>query len=248
MTALLFPLGALVTGLLSLVLSRLSFGPWRPQSLKDLSPVTLTPLSVLLGFLVGFLALHVRGEWERAQTYVSQEAIAVREATLLSRSLDRTLGAAITADVKAHVARAPAEWRRMSERPKDLGGPPTDLARALDRLIDYPAAGPSAEHVVERGIDALDRAMEARRHRIVLSEHGGVGAPHWIALLVLTGLLQLSIAGVHAHNRGAQIIALSIFTLAAATCFAVLTAYDRPYRSWPPGVGYQPLLQVASDL
>jgi len=248
MTSFLFPLVAVASGVLAFVVVRLRLGVWRAESFEGVSPVTLTPLSVLAGFLVGFLALHVWGEWDKAKSYVGEEATALREAVVLARVIDPALGQAMKADVRAHVARMPDEWRDMAEHRLTLGAPPPELTRAIGRLTAQPVAGPAQQIAVERCLDAIDRALEARRYRILLSEHGGVGAANWAALLVLTACLQLSIAGVHTANRGAQVVALSIFTVAVATCFAVLAAYDHPYRDWPTGVGYGPIAEAAARL
>lgn len=248
MTSFIFPLVAIASGLLALAVARARLGVWRPEALKDVSPVTLTPLSVLLGFLVGFLALHVWSEWDRARSYVGQEATALREAVVLSRSVDPVLGVAVAGDVQVHVAGVREEWRRMADHSLRLGAPPPELTRVVERLVRHPAATPSGEAAAERALDAVDRALEARRGRILLSEHGGVGAANWAALLILTACLQLSIAGVHTANRGAQVVALSIFTVAVATCFAVLSAYDHPYRIWPTGVGYGPIVEATASL
>jgi hypothetical protein len=55
----------------ALILSR------RPvaQSLKAIAPTTLTPLGVILGLLIGFLAAHVWANLDRANQYVGQKAL-----------------------------------------------------------------------------------------------------------------------------------------------------------------------------
>jgi hypothetical protein len=60
------------------------------QSLKAIAPTTLTPLGVILGLLIGFLAARVWTNLDRANQYVGQEAGALRETILLTESCRRT--------------------------------------------------------------------------------------------------------------------------------------------------------------
>ena len=66
---------AVVIFCVTLMLSRRAV----PQSLKEIAPTTLTPLGVILGLLIGFLAARVWANLDRANQYVGQEAGALRE-------------------------------------------------------------------------------------------------------------------------------------------------------------------------
>ena len=57
------------------------------QDLKAVVPVTLTPLGVILGLLIVFLASRVWMNFDRAGEYVGQEAGALRETILLAEFL-----------------------------------------------------------------------------------------------------------------------------------------------------------------
>ena len=54
---------------------------------KAASPVTLTPLAVIFGLLVGFLAADVWPNFERARNTVGQEALGLRQALLFADAL-----------------------------------------------------------------------------------------------------------------------------------------------------------------
>ena len=54
---------------------------------KAASPVTLTPLAVIFGLLVGFLAADVWPNFERARATVGQEALGLRQALLFAEAL-----------------------------------------------------------------------------------------------------------------------------------------------------------------
>src|SRR5262245_18445386 len=57
------------------------------QDLKAITPTTLTPLGVVLVYLIVFLASRVWTNLDRAIEYVGQEAGALRETVLLADSL-----------------------------------------------------------------------------------------------------------------------------------------------------------------
>jgi hypothetical protein len=71
---------ALLGGVL---LSRRTLG----EELKTLSAVTLTPLAVILGLLIAFIAARVWDNVAQADEYVGQEATALSEVILLSNTL-----------------------------------------------------------------------------------------------------------------------------------------------------------------
>jgi uncharacterized membrane protein YqjE len=92
--------------------------------------------------------------------------------------------------------------------------------------------------------DAL--SGRARRQRILLSQ-ATVGGTMVFILVLLAGLVLLTIAIVHAENRGAQIITAAIFATAAAACMFTILVYDRPFGgggiSLSPGI----LIEVRPD-
>src|SRR5262249_51095178 len=62
------------------------------KELKAIVPVTLTPLGVLLGLLLAFLASRVWTNFDRAREYVGQEVGALRETVLLADALPQEVG------------------------------------------------------------------------------------------------------------------------------------------------------------
>jgi hypothetical protein len=66
------------------------------EQLNATTPVMLTPLAVIAGLLIAFLASRVWSNLDRATTYVAQEASAIRQSVLLSDALpDDTRTAAV---------------------------------------------------------------------------------------------------------------------------------------------------------
>jgi hypothetical protein len=77
--------------LATMVISR-----WRiAGDLKGMTPVMLTPLSVIVGLLIAFLASRVWTNIDRATAFIAQEASAIRETILLSDALPETTRAAV---------------------------------------------------------------------------------------------------------------------------------------------------------
>jgi hypothetical protein len=62
-------------------------------ALKTTTPVMLTPLGVLVGLLIAFLASRVWTNLDKANAYVAQEASAIRESVLLADNLPQHVGA-----------------------------------------------------------------------------------------------------------------------------------------------------------
>jgi hypothetical protein len=74
------------------------------EQLKTVSPVTLTPLAVILGLLIGFIAARVWENVTRANEHVGQEASALSEVVLLSDALPPESRIRLRAAVKQHIA------------------------------------------------------------------------------------------------------------------------------------------------
>src|SRR5262245_22918899 len=72
----------------------------RVRAFKTISPVMLTPLAVVFGLLVGFLAAQVWNDAERANGAVTREATALRTIVLLASRLPGELPGRIRALVR----------------------------------------------------------------------------------------------------------------------------------------------------
>lgn len=240
-------IGLLLAGAVAAVVAtRLSFRGWGPPTFAQVSAVTLTPLSVVFGFTVAFLAAQVWGSWDRAVGLVGQEASALQESLVLADALDPALGRGVRADIAAYAASVPSEWRAMAARDETLRRPPAGLLQAIHRVATYPAPGAMA--ATDRILASLDTALDARRHRVLLSETGALGLGRWLAAAVLAMCLQLTIAMVHAHDRRAQVLTVAVFTAAAATALAVVAAFDQPFRATPAGVQPHALLELGAPV
>jgi hypothetical protein len=211
---------------------------------KAVSPVTLTPLAVILGLLIAFLASHVWSSVEEAKIHVGQEAGALREALLLSEALSPESRELVRSAIRDHLrAVLEEEWPAMASGEETLRHLPVALTDAMVALLSLEPAHSGQQLARQRTLAALEQALDARRHRILLSE-SGLEAVQWLVVLVLSVLILATIAMVHAENRRAAAITMFIFSTAIASCLVLLLAYDRPFGGGGIDVPPTPLQEV----
>ena len=73
------------------------------QELRAVAPVTLTPLGVILGLLLAFLASRVWTNLDRAGEYVGREAGALRETVLLADLLPQEVTTTVRQAIRRHL-------------------------------------------------------------------------------------------------------------------------------------------------
>ena len=99
-------------------------------------PRALTPLVMIFGLFVGFLAADVWPTFERARAAVDQEAMALREAVLLAEALPPEARANLRAAVRAHITYAvKEEWPAMAIGGETLRRLPRELMRGTMDLL-----------------------------------------------------------------------------------------------------------------
>src|SRR6476646_11784955 len=100
----------IVAACVYLVVVRLAVGD-RAREFKAFSPGMLSPLGVIFGLLVGFIAVQVWNDFDKARVAVATEASALRAAVLLAESLRAEEGTHFHALIKRHTERAlDREW------------------------------------------------------------------------------------------------------------------------------------------
>ena len=198
-------------------------------ALRAISPVTLTPLVMMFGLLVGFLAADVWPNFDRARAAVGQEAMALREAVLIADALPPEVRADLRAAVRAHIATAvKEEWPAMAIGGETLRRIPHELTRGTMLLVAFAPTQPGHRVAQERALSALERALDARRQRILLSQVS-VGAIKWLVVITLAALIQLTIAILHVDNRAAKLVTMALFGTAVAASMLLIMAYDQPF-------------------
>jgi hypothetical protein len=194
---------------------------------RVVDPGILSPLGVVFGLLVVFTAAQVWGDLERARNAVAEEASALRDVLLIANTLSESENAKLRALVRGHiVTSANEEWPAMAQG-RAVVALPTTLRRALQEAIALPTVDYSQKAAL---IGALQKALDARRQRIVISQ-STVSGVRWLGLC-LTGLCVLvAIALVHLDNRRNCGIALALFATGMAASILVVAANSRPFNS-----------------
>jgi hypothetical protein len=210
---------------LTLMLSRRAVA----QSLKEIAPTTLTPLGVILGLLIGFLAARVWANLDRANQYVGQEAGALRETILLTDALPPDVQTGVRQAVKKHLDFIESEeWPAMASGRANLQSIAVGLAEAMTALLSFRPVQSNQQLAQQRALVAIEQALEARRNRVLLSQ-AEIAPIQWTVILSLATLILITIALVHIDRPLAMGVTLFIFSTAIAICLILLFAYDRPF-------------------
>jgi hypothetical protein len=211
----------------AVALSRLAIS----TDLKATTPVMLTPLSVIAGLLIAFLAARVWNNLDHANSYVAQESSAIRDAIALSHALPPDTGAALRRSIGAYLHFVQSdEWPTMAASQARLGGTPPGLNEALQAMLAFNPATRSQELEQQQIIKAMERTLEARRYRILLSQ-AVISPVQWLVIFVLDILLLVTLAMVHIDRRKTVAVNMTILASAIAACLVLLMVHDRPFAA-----------------
>jgi hypothetical protein len=208
------------------------------RKLNATTPVMLTPLAVIAGLLIAFLASRVWSNVDRANTYVAHEASAIRQSVLLADTLPEDTRTAVRSALKQHLRFIEADdWPAMAQGRANLRRIPPGLSDAMKALLSFVPLEPGQQVAQERAVIAVEQALEARRHRIVLSQ-ATIAPIQWLVIFLLDVLILLTIAFVHLNQRAAAVANLITFSTAVACCLVLLMVHDRPFATG--GITIQP--------
>ena len=116
----------------------------------------------------------------------------------------------------------------MGEQRATLTTPPGELIEALQRVLALKPAD-DAQRTAQREIAAsLQRALDARRQRIVISQ-SSVNSVKWAGLLLQAMCTLIAIAMVHCDNRLTCAIALMLFATGIALSVLLIASHNRPF-------------------
>jgi hypothetical protein len=199
------------------------------RDLKAVVPTTLTPLGVILGLLIAFLAARVWTNLDQAGHYVGQEAGALRETVLLADALPPEVRTRVRQAVRRHIHLIEAEeWPAMASGQATLQSIAVGLAEAMTEILSIVPAQANQRLAQERALEAIEQALNARRNRILLSQ-AEISPIQWTLIIVLAMLILVTIALLHIDKRVAMAISMFIFSTAVAACLVLLMVYDRPF-------------------
>jgi len=235
----------LIAGCIYLVVTRLAVNE-RAKAFKAVSPGMLSPLGILFALLVGFIAVEVWSNFDKAKAAVAAEASALRAVVLLAGAFPEQQRARVYALINRHVEEAvTSEWPAMAQQRATLSTLPTALIEELHETLGLKATDDSQRAAQPELVKALHTAMDARRQRIVISE-SSVGAVKWVGILLQGLCVLVAIAMVHSDNRLACAISLTLFATGIALSVLLIAAYSRPFTG-QTSVGPDLLRQVITS-
>jgi hypothetical protein len=214
-------------------------------ALKATTPVMLTPLSVLTGLLIAFLASRVWTNLDHANAYVAQEASAIRQSVLLADTLPADTRVAFRAGVKEYLHFVEAEdWPAMAANRANLRRP--GLTDVMATLLSFVPTTPGQQLAQQHAVGAIEQALEARRNRILLSK-ASISPLQWAVIIVLFVMILLTTAMVHLDKRLTMALNLFIISTAIAASLVVLMVNDRPFTSGGITLEPQALREISPE-
>jgi hypothetical protein len=217
-------------------LSRCAIG----EELKLISPVTLTPLAVILGLLFAFLAARVWENVGHAQEAVGREVGALSETAVLAKQFPADVRNKLLANIKQHIDFIESDdWPAMGRFAASMRTEPVGLTGAMSTLLSFTPKQPQQQLAQKRALDAIARAYDARVNRIRIS-HAEIAPIQWAVILILAGLIIVTTGLIHIGRPRAKATTLVIFSTATAVCLTLLMAYDRPFA--PGGITLDPAI------
>jgi Protein of unknown function (DUF4239) len=222
---------------------------WRiAGDLKGMTPVMLTPLAVIVGLLIVFLASRVWTNIDRATLFIAQEASAIHQTILLSDSLPEATRAAVKAGIVRHIQFIETDdWPAMAQGNATLRRISPGLSDAMSAVLSLAPAGMGQQVAQQRAVIAIEQALEARRQRIVLSQTK-IAPIQWAVVLLLTALLLATIGIVHIDKPVTSAVGMAILSAALAACLVLLMALDRPFGVGGVTLEPTPLREVGDGL
>jgi hypothetical protein len=223
----------LVAGSIGFVVTKLAVNE-RAKGFKAVSPGILPPLGILFALLVGFIAVEVWGNFDKAKTAVETEASALRAVVLLAGAFPDEQRMSIYALVNRHIDESVnKEWPEMARQRATLADLPTALIEALHHTLALTPSGDSQRVAQSEMVKELHTALDARRQRISISQ-SSLGTVKWMGIL-LQGLCTLvAFAIVHSDNRLARGISLTLCATGIALSVLLIATYSRPFTSVGP--------------
>jgi hypothetical protein len=199
--------------------------------LKATTPVMLTPLAVVTGLLIAFLAARVWGNLDRANGYVAQEAGAIREIVVLNGAMPEPLHTGVRNAVTTYLQFVQSiDWAAMASDEANLKRSPAGLPDGIQAVISFNATTRGQEIAQQQLLIAFEKALDARRNRILLSQ-GVISPIQWDVIVVLDLLMLVVIGMVHIDQPRTAAINMFILATAISACLVLLLVHDRPFAA-----------------
>lgn len=192
------------------------------NELKATTPVMLTPLSVLTGLVIAFVASRIWTNFDHANTIVRDEARYVEEIVTLAERLPQNVQTEIRHNIGQYLQFVKEQsWSAMLSGSAHMRNSVPGLTDAMSTLLSFVPENPGQQLVQQRTLTAIEQALDARRNRILISG-ASVLPMQWVVILVLGTLMLVTVAIVHIDRPPALAVNLFILSTALAVCLALL--------------------------
>ena len=229
MAVVIFAATYFIAAFVYLIVVRLAVDGRRARAFKAFSPGMLPVLGTIFALLVAFVAVQVWNDFDKAKLAVATEASALRAVDVFAETLPDEQRTQLRALINRHIEEAVnREWPAMAHERLTLASLSTHLVEA-QRLTVLMKPQDESQRTAQREIvDALHRALDARRQRIIISQ-SEVGPVKWAAILLMGLCALIAIAIVHSDNRLTCAIAVCLFATGFALSSLLIAAYSRPF-------------------
>ncbi|MGC2080935.1 MAG: hypothetical protein WA728_33975 [Xanthobacteraceae bacterium] len=202
----------------------------------------LTPLSVLTGLVIAFVASRIWTNFDHANAIVRDEARYIEEIVTLAKRLPQNVQTEIRHNIGQYLQFVKGQsWGAMLGGSSQMTTSVPGLADAAATLLSFVPENPGQQLVQQRTLIAIEQALDARRNRILISG-ASVLPMQWIVILVLGTLMLVTVAIVHIDRPPALAVNLFILSTALAVCLALLLVNDRPFSHGGFNIGPDSLL------
>ncbi|GAA4692668.1 hypothetical protein GCM10023215_32280 [Pseudonocardia yuanmonensis] len=200
-------------------------------ALGPLSPGLLSPMGLIFGLLVGFLVADVWADRDQAAGAVSEEASALRDVDLLSSTFPAEqpqIRQLVRDQIDAYVS---AEWPQMSGGRATLTVAPARLVEVQRIVLALPIGTDGQRVAQDRLVTSVDRALEARRTRLVLS-NSAIDPLRLIALFLVAAVTLAAMGCVQADRLSRAAASLALLATAMAVALTLLVAQGAPFTGY----------------
>jgi hypothetical protein len=215
--------------------------------LKATTPVMLTPLAVILGLVIAFVASRIWTNFDHAHAFVRDEARAIQQALTLAEALPPKVRTEMRSAIEHYLQFADAEdWPAMLQGHAKMLASVPGLTDAMTTILSFAPTDAGQQVAQQRMVIALEQSLDARRQRILLSKATALPM-QWIAIIVLAVLALLTVAIVHIDQPLATATSLFILSTAIAVCLVLLLVNDRPFSEGGLNIRPEALRQIEID-
>jgi hypothetical protein len=213
------------------VIARVSVSKRIANELKATTPVMLTPLSVLTGLVIAFVASRTWTNFDHASAVVRDEVRNIEEIVTLADRLPQNVQTEIRHSIGQYLQfTKEQEWPAMLAGSARMRTSVPGLTDAMSTLLSFVPQNPGQQIAQQRTLVAIEQAIDARRNRILLSE-ASVLPMQWIVIVVLGTLMLVTVAIVHIDWPPAMTVNLFLLSTALAVCLVLLLVNDRPFST-----------------